>query len=359
MARGYLDTSYIDLPDNIDLTYLRGLQLPSGLAFTDLVRVVDEALTGVNAGVDPLTAMLMAPRTTEVTAEGGDDSTMTIERRGQYALPRPQLVAGAAHMLAIGGVHIGIGFTESALKRMTLSAIRRNTNAMARALARGFNADLFYRLFSTAEITVDPENRTTATSPGFAGSGSGGNVFSSVYPDGSATAGSYTLYYQDTTANRAAILLTVMTEMLKWHEGPLDILGSSTSIAALEALPLFVSAGSVLVRTAQGSAEALVDVSRYLGVYNGQVRVWKARNEWTSDHYAMFKSYGDFNSLNPLVMRYDPVDGPDAYVESRAAFPLANAVALWTYGINVNNRVGAALIRIAASGGYVAPTIVG
>lgn len=359
MAKGYLDTFYIDLPDNIDQTYLRGLQLPSGLAFADLVRVVDDALGTVNAGVDPLAAMLMAPRTTEAVAEGGDDSTMTIERRGQYALPRPQLVQGSAHQLAIGGVNIGIGFTESALKRMTLSAIKRNTGAMARALARGFRADMFYRLFSDAEITVDPENRTTATSPGFAGSGTGGNVFTAVYPDGSALAGSYTLYYRDATANRAAILATILAELKRWHQGPFDILGSDTAITALAALPLYVDAGSALIRTGSGTAEALVDVSKYVGVYNKEIRVLKPVLDWTSDHYVIFKSYGDFNSLNPLVMRYDPVDGPDAYVESRAAFPLANAVALWTYGINVNNRVGAALLKIAASGGYGAPTIVG
>lgn len=361
MARGYIDTQYIDFPDNIDQNYLRGLQTPSGLNFTDLARELDAALAIVNAGIDPLLAMLLAPRTTEAMAEGGDDGSMTIERRGQYSLPRPQFVEGSAHMLSVGGVHIGLGFTEAALKRITLSKFRRNTRAMANALTRGFRADCFYRLFSPAEISIDAESRSSAKSPGFAGSGTGGNAFIGVYPDGSALPGGYSHYFRDTSANRAAALETMLDTLKRWHQPPFDFIGSSTMITALAALTggVFVDAGSALIRPAQGAEEALVDSARYVGVLHKEIRVWHSLLDWTSDHGALFKSYGDLNPLNPLVMRYDEVDGPDAYVQTRDSFPLANSIALWTYGMNVNNRTGAALVKIAAADPYDAPIIVG
>lgn len=79
--------------------------------------------------------------------------------------------------------------------------------------------------------------------------------------------------------------------------------------------------------------------------------------DFTDDVCAIFKSLGDFAPGNPLVMRYDELRGRNAYVRSRAMFPLAQANAMWKYGHNVSDRTGAALIKIAPSGSYVAPTL--
>jgi hypothetical protein len=332
MARGIIDTNYIDFPDNIDQAYLSGLQTRSGLSFTDLAARMDAALAGLNAGID-------------------------------HTLPRPQQVARQAHMLAIAGLELALGFTEDGLQAISLDDFQANVDAMVEALERMFRADVLYRLFSDDEFPVAGNGviQTTATSPGFAGSGTGSNAFAGVYPDGTALGGGYTHYYRDATANRAAVIKSARDRLRRWHEPPFDLIGSATSIDALVALgtPDFVGAGSNLIRPADSTAEALVDAATYVGVFANDVRVWRSVLDFTDDHYALFKTYGQFNQRNPLVMRFDPLKTRDAYVRTRAFFPLAESVALWDYGINVNNRVGAALIRIAASGSYAEPTIAG
>lgn len=355
MAFGLIDTSFIDWPSNVDAAYLRGLQTRAGLSFADLAGRLDAALGIVNAGVDPLMAALLSPPTTTEFARGGTSGTMVARKKSQYTVARPQLVERTAHMLAIDELEIAIGFTEDGIMEISADDFQAQVDALGAGLQRAARADTLIRFFSDAETAVAPG--TTATSPGFAGSGTGGNVFAGVYPDGTALPGGYTHYYRDTTTNRAAVVKSARDRLKKWAPGPFDIVGSSTSIAALIALGDFVYAGSPLIRPAQGTAEALVDPLQFLGVYAGDIRVWQPLGDFTEDVYGLFKSYGDLAAGNPLVWRYDPLRGRDAYVRSRELFPLDEAIAMWKYGANVNNRTGAALITIAASGNYVAPAI--
>jgi hypothetical protein len=232
MARGIIDTNYIDFPDNIDQAYLSGLQTRSGLSFTDLAARMDAALAGLNAGIDPMLALLLAPPTTSAFSQGGRTGTMTAERRGQHTLPRPQQVARQAHMLAIAGLELALGFTEDGLQAISLDDFQANVDAMVEALERMFRADVLYRLFSDDEFPVAGNGviQTTATSPGFAGSGTGSNAFAGVYPDGTALGGGYTHYYRDATANRAAVIKSARDRLRRWHEPPFDLIGSATSI---------------------------------------------------------------------------------------------------------------------------------
>lgn len=356
MAFGLIDTSYIDFPSNIDETYLRGLQTRSGLSFADLAGRLDAAIGGVNAGIDTLSAALLSPRTTEASAQGGTSGSMTPRKKSQYTVARPQLVEAVAHMLAIDELDIALGFTEDGLMEISTDSFQRQVDKLRAGLQLAYRRDVLIRLFSDAEVPID--SAAAATSPGFAGSGTGGNIFAGTYPDGTALPGGYTHYYRDTAANRAVVVKAARDRLKKWYPQPYDLIGSQAAIDALAALPDFVQAGSPLVRPAQGSAEALVDAAEFVGVYDKDIRVWHAITDFTDDHYAIWKSFGNVAANNPLVMRYDALRGPDAYVRSRELFPLAQANAMWKYGINVNNRVGATLIKIAASGAYTPPTII-
>lgn len=355
MAFGLIDTSFIDFPANVDNAYLRGLQLRSGINFTEMASRVDAALAAVNAGVDPLIASLLAPPTTSATAPGGRNGTMTVTKKSQYTPARPQLVETTGHMLAIDELDIALGFTEDGLNEISLDNFQAQVDAMRDALELAMRRDVLYRLFTDAEIPIDLN--ATATSPGFAGSGTGANVFAAVYPDGTPLEGNYTHYYRDATANRAAVVKAARSRLLKWGGDTVELIGSQTSIDALVALGDFVYAGSPLVRVGSGSAEAVVDPMTYIGVYDKNILVRKPLTDFTEDHYALFRSNGQFAAGNPLVPRYDELRGFAAYVRSRDQFPLAQSNAMWKYGVNVNNRVGAALIKIASSGSYSAPSI--
>jgi hypothetical protein len=280
---------------------------------------------------------------------------MKAEWKSQYTVIRPQLVEPSATMLAIDELEIGLGFTEDGLMEISLDNFQLQVDALANALDLAARRATLNRLFSAAEVPV--AQGVTATSPGFAGSGTGGNIFAGTYPDGTPIASSYTLYYRDTSANRATVTKTARNELRKWHAPPYDLIGSAAFIAGIVADAAFVYAGSPLLRVASGTAEALVDPTMYVGVFDGDIRVHQPLNDFTADNGALYKTYGDGAASNPLVWRYDPLRGRDAYVRSRELFPLAEAVAMWKFAPNVNNRVGAALICIAASGNYVPPTI--
>lgn len=355
MAFGLIDTSFIDWPSNVDAAYLRGLQTRSGLRFTDIGARLDAGLTQINAGVDSLIALLLAPPTTTEFARGGRTSRMTAQKKSQYTLARPQLVERQAHMLAIDEYEIALGFTEDGLQEMSIDDFQAQVDAMVAGFQMLHRAETLGRLLSDAEVPVAAG--TAATSPGLAGSGSGNNAFAGTYPDNSALPGGYTHYYRDTSANLAATIKAERDRLRKWHEPPYDLIGSQAQIDAIVALTDFVPAGSVLVRVGDGVSQALVDPTTYVGVYAGDIRVHRALVDWTSDHHALFKTYGPLNPRNALVWRYDPLRGPNAYVRSRELFPLAESVAMQKFGVNINDRTAATAARIAASGGYSAPTL--
>jgi hypothetical protein len=357
MAFGLIDTSFIDWPPNVDAAYLRGLQTRSGLRFTELGARLDAGLAQVNAGVDRITALLLAPPTTSEMARGGRTSRMVAQKKSQYTIARPQQVERAAHMLAIDENEIALGFTEDGLQEMSIDDFQAQVDGMVAGFQALHRAETLGRLFSDAEVSVDPVHPTTATSPGFAGSGTGANAFAGLYPDNQPLPGGYSHYYRDTAANLIATVKAMRDRLRKWHEPPFDLIGSEAMVAAISADAGFVSAGSALIRVGVGTAEALVDAEMYVGVFDKDIRVHRSVVDFTTDHFVVFKTYGALNPRNPLVWRYDPLRGRNAYVRSRELFPLAEAVAMHKFGVNVNDRTAAALARIAASGAYAAPTL--
>jgi hypothetical protein len=355
MAFGIIDTSFIDWPANIDSAYLRGLQTRSGLQFTQLASAVDNAVGRINTLDDELLRALMAPPTTSEFAQGGRGGSMVATRKSQYTTARPQYVEAAAHMLAIDEFEINMGWTEDGLMEMSLDNFNLQLDGLVNGFKRLHRAETLGRLFSTAEAPV--ASGTTATSPGFIGSGSGSNVFVGVYPDGTAVASNATNYTRAASADLAATVKAARDKIKKFHAGPFDLITNATQVAAIQALTGYVSAGSELVRIGTGTAEALVDPMRYVGVYDNDIRIWQPLTDYTEDNIAIFKSYGDLDARNPLVWRYDPMRGDGAYVRTRELFPLAGASTFHKFGANVWTRTGAALIKIAASGNYGSPTL--
>lgn len=354
MPFGILDTQYIDFPPGIDAAYLQGLVTRAGVAFPRVLSELDQRLAAANATIDPLVASLIAPPTTEQWVDNIAPANFIVEESSEYTISRPQLVEGQAMMLPLRKVDIALGFTEEGLERMSLSRILTNIDSMIGGLKRYQRLAVLRRLFSIAEVRVDPA--TSAMSAGFAGSGSGYNVFNRAYPDGTALPGGYSHYYRDTQANLIPALKTARDRLKKWYPGPYDLIAPQAQIDLIAADPAFVSAGSALIRPAQGTAEALVDTDKYIGVFDKDVRVQKALLETTDANVAIFKSFGNLNPQNPLAWRYDELAGKNAFVKSRALFPLDNAVLMQRFGIGVNNRVAVVLLKLAASGNYTDPT---
>ena len=360
MPFGYLDTRYIDFPAGVDVQYLQGLRTRAGVDFARLLREIDSRLGALNTGLDPLVAMLITP-TTEQYADSSGPSAFTVDERGEYTLARPQLAEGGAHMLPLRGFDVSLGFTEDGLESMSMDRILTNVDSMMLGMRTLYRRRVLTRLFSAAEVRVAP--KTVVTSPGFAGSGTGDNVFPrSTYPDGTALPNPYSHYYRTAAADLATALKTARNRLKKWHKGPFDLVAPSAQISAIAAISAtnpqdgFVSAGSALVRQGSGASEATVDATTYLGVLFGDIRVHMEIEDFSSANIGLFKSYGALSPQNPLAWRYDEMKGRNATLRYRDLYPLSQATLKQDFDIGVNDRAAAILIHVAASGDYVDPT---
>lgn len=359
MPFGILDTRYIDLPAGIDEQYLRGLRTRAGVEFATVLREIDSRIGALNRTIDPLVAALLAPPTTEQFSELAAPIAFDIDERGEYTVARPQLVEGQAIMLPIRGYDVSLGFTEDGLESMSLARILQQVDSLFLGFRKLYRRQALQRLFSDAEVRVAP--KTTVTSPGFAGSGTGDNVFSRSYPDGTALPAGYTHYYAVGAGTLAATLLSARNRIAKWHPGPFDLIAPQSQIDLIMAINPgspsdgFVSAGSALVRPGQGTAEAVVDADTYLGVLFGNVRVRTPIEDTSSANIAIFKTYGAINERNALAWRYDDIKGRDAIVRSRSMYPLDQSVVKQDFGIGVNDRTAAVLIENGAAP-YTEPT---
>lgn len=355
MVRGIMDTTWIDFPPNLDQNYIASLTNARGVSFATVLSEIESRLAAFAGSADPLIAAL-ATFTTEAASDGTTTTVFDLEEETEYGLPRPELGEQRAHMLPFRRYAKALGFTEEGLWESTLPQITRQIDNMLNTFTRGRLLKVLLRLFDDADHYVD--RNTTTVSPGFAGASTGDNAFTGTYPDGTALPGGYTHYYRDEVADIDVVLAAALARIERWHPFPYDLILSSAALDLLTAESLFVDAGSALVRPAQGDAEALVDSDRYVGVYNKKIRVWHSRLELGStNHMALFKTYGDFDERNALAIRYDARFGRGVEVRYRSFFPLDQAVMRARFGVGVNDRTAAVLMLLDAAGGYVAPTI--
>jgi hypothetical protein len=361
MPFGYLDTTYIDLPDNIDETYLRGLEMRSGLTMEEMMTLIDQRLAAFNGSIPAMVAMLISP-TTEAETDGRGATPFDVHERGEYNVPRGQQNEVLKHMLPLRGYDVATNWTEDGLEEMSRQSIENQIDGIIMGLRNQAIVKTLTRLFSDAEMRV--QATSTASSPGFAGSGTGANVFGGAYPDGRSLPSGYSHYYAadtDASGEPEATIYEAVKRLAEWHDPPFDLLAPSAQVNTVQGFDDFYDAGSALVRRGNVESEAQVDASMYVGVLAteyGDVRVHRNLKRTSDSVIAIFKTYGNLDPRNPLAWRYDEEKGRGAYLRSRSLFPLSNAVVRHDYGIGVSDRTAAVLISTGSGEStYNAPTI--
>jgi hypothetical protein len=260
-------------------------------------------------------------------------------------------------MIPLSAWDLALQFTEDGLAKMTLDAIVQNVTGAVNGMRYTQRLEALNRLFSIAEVPVD--DTTVTTSPGFAGSGTGNNVFTRPFPTGVALPGGYTHYARVTAdvAGLSAGIKVALANLKKWHQGPFDLVASQAMLDILAAdTANYVDAGSALIRPGANQAEAQVDTNLYIGVYMKEIRVRKALDETSDPNIAIFKSYGNFDPRNSLALRFDPNFGRNMVAKYRAFYPLDMAILLQKFGFGVNDRTAAYLIKASGAGNYTDPT---
>lgn len=354
MAFGYLDTQNIDFAVGQTESRLRNMQNRLGINFSEFYNRLDGAMTALNANTDPLISSLINVTSAD-RVDGGATGSKVLQRAGEYSIVRPQHSGAAGHLLPLYHFAISLGFTAEALQTMTLERFQGEVATTVQGFRRGQRAEVLERLFSDAEFALDDDG--VGASPGFAGSGTGSNVYAGAMPAGVTN---LNLYSRVASAGLEAEIKKVQGYLNALHGfGPLDMVTSSSLIDTIAALPGFVTAGSPLVRQGGNEAEAMVAADQYIGVLNGNIRVRHAEGQLNGSGLAIYKSYGANDVRNPLAWRFSTIWGQGAFVNDRELFPLGNAEISQYFGIGANNRVGAGLIAVAASGTYAAnkPTV--
>jgi hypothetical protein len=362
MPRGYGDTQFIEFPEGQSDDYIRTASNQMGISMLQFVQRVDSAVAALNTP-DPIIDMLSYRTTNRSVTQRGSDNKKW-QRSAEYVPGRPQLgQPGKGFQLPLYSHEIDLGFTRRGLMRMGLQQFTEEVQSTIGAVRRGRRADVLDRFFSDLEFPLDDDG--VGASPGYAGSGTGTNVFEGNFPNNVPVPVDYTHYFQadDTEAGIHAAIMDALEALDNWGGNRYyEMIGDVTSIAQIQTYAedaKFVSAGSQLIRPAEAQSQALVNANTHLGVYAGRIRVRPALSEINGRNIAIFYYGGQNNPQNPLTYIYDELFGLNAYVEDRVLYPLAEAAILQTYGIGVGaSRTGAVVISIGGTPGtYARPAI--
>lgn len=359
MAFGLYDTHYIDFAEEQTEAKLRGGRTRVGVSFVDIVRRVDAAMRAANQD-DALMKELMF-RTTKDTITSFRPTERIWQYGPEFTRNRPQRgMTTGAYSLPLYFYEMDVSFTERALKVMSLEVLETELKGIVMGISRGHRGHVLQRLFNPDEAPLNMDG--AGATPGFAGSGTGSNVFEGLFPNGTVIPSGYTHYHHaaDTTEAIEAAIDTMVDKMIKWHRPAFDLIAPQDVVDRIKASTKFVGAGSSLIIKAEKEDRVSNSVSseKYEGVYGDHVRVRYADNQIDGNAFAIYKSYGAGSQNNPLAWRWDESFGQDTYVEDRALMPMAQASILQTYGVGVGNRVGAALCSVGSGSDYTPPNII-
>lgn len=355
MPRGVIDTQYIDYPSTVDELLLASHQTRSGYTLVDLTRLADQAMTALNTNLDENIASLISFTSNPKTG------VHTVGRKhvkvgGERTIPRGQYLDKQQFQLPIQKYEITTGFTEDGLMNMSVDDFDREMQGVVDAMIMLYYGEILTALFDPTPVPVD-EN-SSILSPRFAGSGTNDYAFKGNFPNGTPLPPDYTHYWRTSEANLWATIREMRYRLSRWHRGPYDLLGSETATEKITALDQFVAVGEPGINQGALATVATLDPDVYLGQLPGRIRVRHPQEQiGSTDHFTIYKSYGSTAGDNPLKWLYDTLYGREAYLRSRDEFPLADSVVLQRFGIGVDDRAGATIAQIAASGPYAPPSI--
>jgi hypothetical protein len=361
MAIGYTDLKeVIKFPATWDLSYLRQWQLKDGSTFDNVVARLGGALVMFNRSLTAGYWAQYLQTTTDLSTEydiGGNSDEL--EMTSEYTRPDPIIGEATGHMLPMHDYGGALGWTYMALRRAHRNQLERGVRRLIERSENTWERKLLTRLFSSAAETVG----ATGVSVPFADGGTAdptyippsykGKVFANTH--------SHFLRYTDDAAGRTAALKAMMAHLVEHgYRAPFELVIPETDMASWVAQTEFVKPERAAFLTAGVEKRAMVDEANYLGVVEtdqGWARV-KYETRLPADYAGMFKPAGFNSPMSPLVVRYEsgyPLGL--SLVAKIDNFPLQDAVAYFTFGVGVADRLAGTATYFAANGNYVDPTI--
>lgn len=349
----------IRMPGNWDLTEMKKWALKDGATFDQMILRMGAALSLFNSSLRSGYLANFVQISPEMTLEydsGGDSATL--DKISEYDNPDPILAESTGHMIPLADYGGSLGWTYLGLRRARMAHLDRD---IRRLIERGRNTwekTLLTRLFKSTYDVVG----STGKSVPFADGGTADSTYIPPSWDGKTFAYTHNHYFRNTddAAGRLANAQS-MAETLYEHGimPPYDLMISAADITAWSGVTGFVKPERSWLQTMGVEKRALV-ADDYIGIIELD-RTWafvKPMNRIPTDYSAMVKPAGFNNPNAPLMVRYEegfPLGL--TLVGELSNFPMEQAIAYFTFGVGIANRIAGACAYQAASGAYVTPTI--
>lgn len=361
MPIGYSDLkNVVRLPSNWDLAYMQQWSTANGVTFDRLVANIGAALSLFNRSLSAGYWGQYYYATTEMKAEypvGGESAELP--RVTEYGQPDPIHGELTGHMIPMHDYGGALGWTYLAMRRMSDARYELDVRRLIERSMNTWQRRLLTRLFSSAAETVG----STGKSVPFADGGVADAEYVPPSYEGRVFNSSHThfLRHTDDAAGRLAAVKAMILHLVEHgYTSPFDLVVPEVDAADWAAVTGFKYPERAILSTAGVEVRSLVDPELYLGVIETE-RGWcrvKLEPRLPTDYAGMFKPMGNGSPDNPLVVRYEsgfPLGL--SLVATPNQFPLQDAIAYFTFGVGVANRVAGVCTRFAASGSYTDPTI--
>lgn len=363
MAIGYSDLkNVIRLPQDWDAGYLQQWALRDGTTFDKVVNDIGAALVLFNRSLqDGYWAQFFQTPTTQPAfqymtgGEGGSELQLVSE----YGKPDPLRGDATGHMLPLKDYGGALGWTYLALRRAITNRIDYDIRRLIERSRNSWEKRVMERLFKSVAETVG----NTGKSVPFADGGTADSDFIPPSFEGRTFLSTHNHFLRQTAdaAGRTAAIKTMATALFEHGlRSPWDMVVPEVDQANWTAQPEFKKPTRTVIITQAIEVRANVDEETYIGLIETDLGFFRLKTSprLPTAYAGAFKVVGPGGTDNPLIARYE-----EGYplgltlVSQGGQFPIQDAVAYFTFGIGVGNRVAGTATYFAASGNYVDPAI--
>ena len=349
----------IRLPQYWDLAELKKWELKDGTTFDQMIVRMGAALVAFNATLTSgyLSNFLQVSPDMLFEYDVGGDSEM-LEEISEYANPDPILAESTGHMIPMKDYGGALGWTYLGLRRAHASHLDRDIRRLIERSRNTWEKIILTRMWKSTYDAVGSGGRSMP----FADGGTADANYVPPSFEGEVFDSSHIHYFRQTddSAGRVAAM-KAMAETLYEHGimPPYDLLIPTADIALWAAETEFPKPTRAFLETVGVETRANIS-DDYIGIVELD-RTWafvKPLNRLPVDYAGMIKPTGFNSPAAPMIVRYE-----EGYplgltlVGELSNFPMEQAIAYFTFGVGIANRVAGAFTHFAAAGNYVDPTI--
>jgi hypothetical protein len=345
---GGRDTRDFVVWTGVDATELRKLTLKDGTTMEAVTGLLAGALQGASNEInsDPLYSSLMSTTSSpEVVYRMGSGTTMQV--RSEYSRPERARGEVDGHMLPLIAYDKALGWTWDYLRNAYSVQIEADIAAAVEAVRSVARTKILTKLITKTDDSGTAKGLGSGGySPGFATTAASTAVdFTPPSFAGVDFANTHEHYAIGGSSITSAQMVTNMKHLREHgHNGPYDLLISSTDEATVVAFTDYVAASDPLVNL--GTSAAVVNLpGGYIGYLKSSYARVRVVNGWPANYTFMFKSYGANSPLNPLRVRVGEGESalrfqafPEPNSGTSPANPLGTLIVWGEFGVGVGDR---------------------